>query len=412
MENDTLEALRKANGNKTQAARILGIARSSLRDRIENLQKKGIIIPLPELITEKVSILTSHGQETAKWDKKRLPRMDREDGEYLPDPKFINKIATYTDGQNQIIGQWVSENIDHKKQFEKLFLAVEALKETIEPIKLIQAPEAERGDLVLEIPIGDLHLGMLAWAAETGTDYSLNIAENILTGGIKYLMSQGSGCKKCVLVVLGDFFHYDSLTPETPTSKHVVDADNRFPKMIKTGFRVLRRIIEHALENFEEVEFIMTPGNHDPVSCVFMPEALANLYENNPQIYIQTSPMNVHYYRFGNNLIGITHGDKIKMENLPHVMANDRPKDWGETNHRYWRTGHIHKEKVLTFPGCKVESFEVLAGWEAYIQKMGFRPIRSLQGIVLHRKYGEQIRYTFTPEMFDDMEPNRREAAE
>ena len=52
-----------------------------------------------------------------------------------------------------------------------------------------------------------------------------------------------------------------------------------------------------------------------------------------------------HWHRFGKNLIGVTHGDTVKAQQLGPVMACDRPEDWGETAYRFWYTGHVHQNR-------------------------------------------------------------------
>ena len=48
------------------------------------------------------------------------------------------------------------------------------------------------------------------------------------------------------------------------------------------------------------------------------------------------------YYKYGTNLIGLEHGDGAKMDALPLLMAQENPKDWSSTTHRYWYLHHIH----------------------------------------------------------------------
>ena len=85
------------------------------------------------------------------------------------------------------------------------------------------------------------------------------------------------------------------------------------------------------------------------------------------------------------------------------IMATDRQKDWGETDYRYWWTGHIHHDSVKEFAGVKCESFRVLAHVDAYAANAGYRSGRDMKAIILHKEYGEVGRHIINPKMLGDM---------
>lgn len=79
----------------------------------------------------------------------------------------------------------------------------------------------------------------------------------------------------------------------------------------------------------------------------------------------------------------------------------DRAKDWGETIHRYWYTGHIHHESKKEFPGCVVESFNTLAPADSYAHSGGYRARQNMKCVVLHKEHGEVARHTVSPDMLE-----------
>ena len=253
-------------------------------------------------------------------------------------------------------------------------------------------------------------MGMLAWPEETGEPWDLSIGERTLAGAVNYLVHRAPAARIALIAFLGDFMHYDSMIPVTPTSRNQLDADSRFPKMVRASVRAIRHVIERVLEKHEQVQVIVEIGNHDLASSIFLMECLANTYENEPRITIDTSPKHFHYYRFGECLVGTHHGHGVKLEQLPLIMATDRRQDWGETRHRFWWTGHLHTGKKLVAPvaqdfaGCSVERFRVLPPSDAWASQKGYRSVRDMKAIVLHRRYGEVARSTVSPEMFGDGE--------
>ncbi len=91
----------------------------------------------------------------------------------------------------------------------------------------------------------------------------------------------------------------------------------------------------------KQVTVICAIGNHDDHSAMFLMTLLSHLFEKEQRVKILDAPTIKHYYRHGKVLIGVHHGHTIKMADLPMQMANDRKEDWGETDHKYWWTGHI-----------------------------------------------------------------------
>lgn len=405
-ENDliqTVEALKASGGNKSHAAEALGIARSTLRDRLSSARRLGIAGP--DLEVRKQSILYDQdGQEKGRWDKLSLPGRDPEEVIQLPDPKKIVKVSTLYDQEGRVSQQWVQEK-PHEVLKEAAWRALaDELTKDLPRIEPSVAPSKAAEDLMAVYPVGDHHLGMLSWKEETGADYDLDIGERLLRGATDYLLKSSPTCAEALLVFLGDFMHYDSFVAQTPTSGHALDADSRFPKMVRTAIRCMRYMIELALKKHLHVTVIVEIGNHDLASSVFLMECLANIYENEPRVTINNSPRHYHFKRFGQCLIMSHHGHGSKIENLPMIMASDAAKDWGETSKRYIYTGHIHHSSKMAqvskdHTGVEVESFRILAPADAWANQKGYRAQRDMKAIIMHCLHGEVSRITVTPEM-------------
>lgn len=326
----------------------------------------------------------------------------------LPEGYLLKGTSTLYDsktGEPKI--QWVKSELDKERQHEMFMEMVEGLASTLPRIELSDVPHPHRDtDLMVCYPVGDHHLGMLSWDKETDADWDLMIGEKMLMQAMDYLVQAAAPSEQATVVFLGDFMHYDSFEAVTPSSRNQLDADSRFPKMVRTAVRCMRYLIEVAATHHDHVHVIVEIGNHDLSSSIFLMECLSNIYENEPRITIDTSPMHYHYFHFGKNLIGVHHGHGTKMQNLPLIMAADKPELWGATEHRMWWTGHIHHSKTQAaisaqdFSGCTVESFRVLAPEDAWARQKGYRAKRDMKSITLHREYGEVARHTVNPGMF------------
>lgn len=335
------------------------------------------------------------------WTESSLTRRVQEArlrGLNVQDGFKLGKSNTLTGPNGEIKLKWQQKLPDIERQQALFKEAIAALAKSL-PRVTIKPPKPATGDLMAIYPVGDHHTGMLSWDKETGSDYDLEIAEDLLIGATDHLVKATPDCDEAAVIFLGDFMHFDGMEPVTPDHKNQLDTDTRFGKMVQVAIRSMRYLIEAAARKHLKVRVIVEIGNHDTSSAIFLMHVFANIYENDSRISVDTSPMLFHYIRFGQNLVGVHHGHKVKAEKLPLVMAADRSQDWGETTYRYWYTGHVHHESVKDFTGCRVESFRVLAAPDAYAAQLGHRAKRDMKAIVLHKEFGEVARFTVTPNM-------------
>lgn len=322
---------------------------------------------------------------------------------HVPEPAFISRTSTLYGPSGEVRAQWVMEkpeDIQRQRMIEEWAKAMAAGLPTVVPIKG-PAKTSVLNDLLCVYPVGDHHMGMLSWRHETGAHYDIDISEKLLLGAINHLVGITPAAREGIVVFLGDFLHYDSFDTVTPTSRNMLDADGRFPKMVRAAVRTMRYVIERAAQKHSRLKVIVEIGNHDLASSIWLMEALHNIYENNPRITIDTSPKHFHYYEFGKVLLGVHHGHGVKMAQLPQVMAADMPEAWGRSQHRHWLTGHIHIRTAEDFQGCSVESFRILAPNDAWAANKGYRSKRDMKALVFHREHGEVARHTVNPAMLE-----------
>jgi hypothetical protein len=255
-------------------------------------------------------------------------------------------------------------------------------------------------DLLACYPVGDHHFGMLAWKHDAGGSYDISIASELLAQATARLVSSTPASRHALVVLLGDFFHYDGHQPLTPTGKNLLDADSRFPKMIGAALDGACDMIDTVAAGHEQVHVIVEIGNHDLSTSVFLANCLARLYKNTSRITVDISPKHFHYYHFGKCLIQTHHGHTVKPEGLKGVMVEDQPEAWGASKYRFSWTGHVHHRNSADFGSVAWESFRILAPSDAHGHQHGFRSPRDMKAIVLHREYGEVERHTVNPEMF------------
>lgn len=308
---------------------------------------------------------------------------------------LIGGISTLVDDQGKVRAQWIKTRLDkngvdvEKAMFEAVSRLAERWPERAVPTI---APAFSYDDLLTVYPFGDPHIGMLAWEKETGDNFDLAIVERHMVNAVDHLASLAPRSKRAIVLTVGDTLHSDGLF-NTTTRGTRVDVDGRTAKMLTVAIRTFRRMIDRALECHEIVHVIIARGNHDELLSLVLSIALQQYYEREPRVHIDPSPQMHHWYRFGLNLIGVTHGDKAKAMDLMAVMANDRAEDWGATKHRRIYAGHIHHDVVKEVPGVTIEHLRTLAAKDAWHAGMGYRSGRDMKMDVFHREHGHINRH-------------------
>jgi hypothetical protein len=366
-----LEAVEKY-GSNNKAAKALGINRRVLDKSIKGLKARAA----KQLATE--------------HDYTKV----------VPDGYSIRGISQFVNSEGKIAGQWIKTGVDDAQREAAIKAAVEAMCEEITPVTETPKPLATYGNLCNVYTLTDSHVGMMAWHKEGGADWDLAIAEKTLVGCFTQMVSSSPAAATCVIAQLGDFLHYDSaISAVTPQSGHVLDADGRMPKMVKVAIRILRNVIDLALLKHEKVVVLLSEGNHDISSSVWLRAMFQALYENEPRIEIIDSELPYYTYQHGETMLAWHHGHLAKNDQLPLLFAAQFPKVWGNTTKRYIHCGHRHHTHIKEHSGVTVEQHPTLAARDAYAARGGWIAERQVSSITYSDKFGQVAKNTVTPEM-------------
>lgn len=311
-----------------------------------------------------------------------------------PGQKLRGASTLYRRGEPEPVLQWVKSSADDEAREQIIRETVAALSEDCRGLSpMIPAPHHTMADLLAVYPLGDPHFGMYAWAKEAGDDFDLDIARSLTLGAVDRLVQAAPAAKTAILLPLGDIFHMDDQSNQTPAHRHQLDADGRFVKVLQVGIQTFRHAVLRCLEKHERVVVRFVAGNHDPHAVWALAFSIAAYFDKEPRVSVDLDPAAHWFLRFGSVLIGATHGDKTKHRDLLGVMAVDRSADWGQTKHRYFYTGHVHNQTVTELPGLVCESFRTLAAKDAYAAGAGYRAGRDMRLIVIHKDHGEIERH-------------------
>lgn len=322
----------------------------------------------------------------------------------VADPFVVRGTSTLYDEFGKPKLQWVKTKLDDEKLEAAIRAAVEALAEGVERAKPVEFPETATNSLLNLYTLTDCHVGMKAWAAETGADWDLEIAERVLTQAFEHLIMSSPDASVGLVNVLGDFMHFDSLDAVTPQHRHLhlLDADSRFPKVVAVAVRIIRTIIDTALRRHAKVVVVIKEGNHDMASSVWVRHLFSLLYENEPRISVVDEVAPYSVYQHGGTMLAFHHGHLQKNDQLPILFAAQFPRVWGDTRYRYCHTGHRHHGEEKEHSGMTVIQHPTLAARDAYAARGGWIANRLMTAITYHEKFGQVARSTVVPEMLED----------
>ena len=369
---DELIAAVREHGSNAKAAAALGIDRRGVDRRISSMARKGYS--------------PDHGL--------RVP---------YPDGYFMGKVTIQRGKHGEIKNTWERMCADNERLAQIMREVVSAMKEEIPRAKPSKAPKQAPNDLLNLYLVTDYHLGMLAWGEETGADWDTQIAEDMLVAWFAQAMAEAPDAEVGVFGQLGDFLHWDGWDAVTPASKHLLDADTRFPKLARVAIRAVRRIIDMMLAKHQRVHVIMAEGNHDPTSSVWLRELCAAMYENEPRITVDTRPDPYYGYEWGKTLLLFHHGHKRKPENIDTVFVAKFREEFGRAQYVYAHMGHLHHLYAKETNLMTVEQHRTLASPDAYASRNGYMSGRDAQVITYDKTYGERARRKIPAQLIADL---------
>lgn len=253
-------------------------------------------------------------------------------------------------------------------------------------------PESKQEGNLLVISLGDLHLGKLSVASETGEDYNVDIAYDRAIAGVKGLIQKASGFSiDTVLLIIGnDILHTDTLDRKT-SNKTPQDTDGMWHENFLRAKDLYVEVIE-MLMPLGNVYVQFNDSNHDRMSGFFLAQTIEAWFRNS-DITFDVTMRPRKYFQYGVNLVGTSHGES-KEADLPLIMATECPEEWATSTKRYWYCHHIHHKKSKEYMGVCVEYLRSPSGTDAWHSRSGYLSNKALEAFVHHVQEGQVCRLT------------------
>ena len=317
-----------------------------------------------------------------------------------PDGFKVARHSQYYDADGNPAGRWVIKTADEDRAAILRDAVANALAREVVRVKPIRPPKYVVDDLLNTYTITDFHLGMLAWDKVSGAPWSLEIGDRVLRDCFAAMLDASPAAAVGVLAQLGDFLHSDGLKAVTPKHGHVLDQGSLFEEIADAAAILLRDLVRMALEKHSHVHVIMAEGNHDEASSVWLRAIFKMVFEDEPRVTVDSSPVPYYAYQHGETMLAWHHGHLKNLAGLPGMFAAQFPKIWGATNHRYGNAGHKHSRELFEKDGMQVTQHPTLAPRDNYAVRGGWHSDRSASSETFHKTLGRTGEVQINPAMF------------
>lgn len=371
-----------------QCAAHAGCAKSTMEQRLKHAAERGFLVKQkPVMDGFRVSQVSTapDGSQHIQQKPERGAAFE------LPAGHVVKGVSALVDEEGREVVKWIKTKEGVLDPLAIASLLKDAFKDYAPAALPAPEPAAVDTDLLTLLPCNDWHVGMFAWGPETGENWDLKIAEATIGANVENVLRRSLPSAECVVLGGGDLMHADNKRNQTDKSHNALDVDGRYQKVLAVAQRMMVRTVDASLRQHKHVTVRILPGNHDEHSAVAIAHFLAAWYRNDPRVSVDTDPSLYWWYRFGNVLLGATHGHTVKLDQMPQIMAHRRAADWGATEFRYVHGFHIHHRSKIGTEGMGVvcESHQAPIPQDAWHFGAGFLSGRSLQAITYHREFGE-----------------------
>ena len=252
---------------------------------------------------------------------------------------------------------------------------------------------------LLVVNPADIHIGKYANDLETGSEYDVETACMRVIEGLEGLIakSQGFGIERVLFCIGNDVLHIDNVYNAT-TKGTRQDVDGKWWMHFEFALGLYVKCVE-ILREIAPVDVVHSMSNHDYQSGFHLAHALKSWFRKDSEVNFDIRVAYRKYYKYGKNLIGLEHGDGAKMDNLPLLMAQEKPEMWSETEYRYWYLHHLHhkiKHKwrdAKDFIGVTVEYMRSPSGTDSWHKRKGYCGVpKAVEGFIHEKSSGQVAR--------------------
>lgn len=306
------------------------------------------------------------------------------------------KLVTHTGkGAYYNIASNAIEGDGFKAFYEQMLKDIADIPNRPKTIGRVDTDDVKQDDEhLLIVDPADIHIGKLAESFETGEDYNNQIAVQRVREGVEGILHKARGFRVDKILFVGgnDILHIDTprrmTTSGTPQDTEGMWYSN-FLIAKELYIEVLNRLLKVA-----DVHFVYNPSNHDYTHGFFLADVIQTYFKDCKNITFDCSIAHRKYFVYGDNLIGTSHGDGGKTQDLPLTMAHESP-DWSRCKHRYFYIHHFHHKVSKDYMGVCVEALRSPSGSDSWHHRNQYQHApKAIEGFIHHPKFGQIARLT------------------
>lgn len=229
----------------------------------------------------------------------------------VPAGHVVKGVSQLLDAEGRVTQQWVKtregrDPLDVAEAIKAAFVGYRTRH------KVIPAPAAASADLMTLLPLADWHIGAHSWGRETGIDWDLRIAEEVIGRAVENVVERSPASGLGVVLGGGDLMHADGQDNRTAKSGNQLDVEGRYDEVFEVAARMTVRIVDAMLRRHERVLVRILKGNHDHHCSVAIAHHLKAWYRNEPRVEVDIGPGLFWYHRFGKLMLASIHGHETK----------------------------------------------------------------------------------------------------
>lgn len=285
---------------------------------------------------------------------------------------------------------------EQREELEKMKERVlEAIKNHAPSYKTVKREKITDGHLLVVDP-ADIHIRKFCHVDETGYNYNSELATAMTIAGVEGIIQKANGypIDRILLVIGNDVLHTDN-AHNTTTSGTRQDVHGQWWQGAEDAEMMYVTMIDRLL-SIADVDVIFNPSNHDYHSGWFLTRMLKNWYRHTKNITFDDRIRHRKYYQYHQNMIGTTHGDGAKPNDMPLLMAQEAPQIWANTVHRYIYQHHIHHrtatrwQAVKDYPGITLQTLRSPSAPDGWHDRNGYTGApQAIEGFIHHPTGGQ-----------------------
>ena len=357
-------------GDKSAVARELGAPRTTIHSRIEKAQR--------------LLGLSAQAPNAGPADHNTYAR------------------TVQYDGAGNVVQEWRKMS----PEYRALEILCERLCGEIEgkgTTRHRRRKKTDNENMLFEFDLFDVHMGMFASRKYTrDKNYDCKIATRTMIDAAEELASRTSRPQMGVVCLGGDMMHSDNRSNKTEYSKNHLDVDTRFDRILDFLVAACTDVVDIVSATTQETLIVVCPGNHDWHSSIWLSRLLDAYYRDCPKVSILQQDSPRKFYQWGVNGLWWSHGERVRKNKWPQIIATEFPKEWAKTTFRHLKLGHFH-HKVSLPPisiedqqGLLTEYLESICPVDAWHTEAGFVGAqKGASAFEYHRKHGLSCRHYY-----------------